>query len=81
MEVVVASHLLLIAQEVGELVGGQVILPVAVGHHEQEQVPSQRHHLVEDGELLISQRALLVISVCLLRGSDVSNIKTSVNIM
>lgn len=77
MEIGVAAHLLLIAQEVGELVGGQVILPVAVGHHEQEQVPSQRHHLVEDGKLLVSQSALLVIGICLLRGSDVSHVKTS----
>lgn len=66
----VAAHLLLVAQEVGELVGGQVILPVAVGHHQQEDVPSQGHHLVEDGELLVSQRALLVVGVGLLRVSS-----------
>lgn len=62
------SHLLLIVQEVGQLFSRQVILPVTVGHHQQEQIASQRHHLVEDGELLIRQRALLVVSVRLLQG-------------
>lgn len=58
-----ASDLLLIAQEVGQLLRRQVILPVAVRHHQQEEVASQGHHLVEDGELLVRQRALLIIRV------------------
>lgn len=70
VEIAVASYLLLVAQEVGELVGGQVILPVAVGHHQQEDVPSQGHHLVEDGKLLVGQRTLLVVGVGLLRANS-----------
>lgn len=69
-QITVAAHLLLVAQEVGELVGGQVILPVTVCHHQQEDIPSQGHHLVEDGELLVGQRALLVVGVSLLRASS-----------
>lgn len=69
-ETAAAAHLLLVAQEVGELVGSQVILPVAVGHHQQEDVPSQGHHLVEDGKLLVGQRPLLVVGVGLLRGKE-----------
>ena len=61
------SHLLLILQESGQLLRCQVILPVTVRHHQQEKVPSQRHHLVEDGELLVCQRALLIVRVCFLR--------------
>lgn len=57
------SDLLLVAQEVGQLLPRQVILPVAVRHHQQEEVASQGHHLVEDGELLVGQRALLVVRV------------------
>lgn len=57
------SDLLLVAQEVGQLLRHQVILPVAVRHHQQEEVTPQGHHLVEDGELLIRQRALLIVRV------------------
>lgn len=57
------SDLLLVAQEVGQLLCRQVILPVTVHHHQQEEVASQGHHLVEDGELLVRQRALLVVRV------------------
>jgi len=63
----VTAYLLLNAQEVGQILCGKVVLPVAVRHHEQEQVPSQGHHLVEDGEFVICQRALMIISVCLLK--------------
>lgn len=63
---IMTSHLLLIAQEVGQLLRCQVVLPVAVRHHQQEQVPSQGHHLVEDRELLVRQRALLIVCVCFL---------------
>lgn len=58
-----SSDLLLVAQEVGQLIRRQVILPVAVRHHQQEDVASQGHHLVEDGELLVRQRALLIVRV------------------
>lgn len=76
----VASHLLLVAQEVGQLVGSQVVLPVAVGHHQQEDVPPQGHHLVEDGKLLVGQRTLLVVGVGLLRatGDDSVSLSSSV---
>lgn len=57
------SDLLLTAQEVGQLLRYQVIFPVAVRHHQQKEIASQGHHLVEDGELLVRQRALLVVRV------------------
>lgn len=49
----VTSDLLLVPQKVGQLLGCQVVLPVAVRHHQQEEVASQGHHLVEDRELLV----------------------------
>lgn len=60
------SYLLLVVQEVDQLLHCQVVLPVTVRHHQQEEIPSQRHHLVEDGELLVRQCALLIVCVCFL---------------
>ena len=62
----VHAYLLLQLQEAYQVGGVQVVFVVAVGEHEQVQVPPCGHHLVEGAELLKVQRALVVISVCFL---------------
>lgn len=59
-------NLLLVLQEAAQVGGVQVVLQVAVGQHEQVQVPAGRHHLVEGAELLEAQRPLVVVGVGLL---------------
>lgn len=62
-----SPHLLLHLQEALEVSGVQVVLVVAVGQHEQIEVPAGGHHLVEGTELLKAQCTLMVICVCLLQ--------------
>lgn len=59
-------YLLLSVEETGQVVCVQVIFEVAVGEHEEVQIPASRHHLVERAELLEAQGSLVVIGVCLL---------------
>lgn len=65
-------HLLLHLQEALEVGRAQVVLVVAVGQHEQVEVPARGHHLVEGTELLEAQSALVVVGVCLLQCPRVS---------
>lgn len=60
------AHLLFGLQEADQVVRVQVVFVVAVGEHEEVQVPARRHHLVEGAELFKVQRALVVICVRLL---------------
>lgn len=60
-------HLLLGLEEAFEVVCVQVVFMVAVGEHQQVQVSPCWHHLIKRAELLKSQSALVVISVCLLK--------------
>lgn len=59
-------YLLLSAEETGQVVCVQVIFEVAVGEHEEVQIPPSGHHLVERAELLEAQGSLVVIGICLL---------------
>lgn len=66
-------HLLLRVEEPGQVVYVQVILQVAVGEHEEVQIPASWHHLVEGAELLKAQSSLVLVCVCLLtKGTGVS---------
>lgn len=60
-------YLLFGLQEAGQVVGVQVVFMVAVGEHEEVQIPAGRHHLVEGAELLKAQRPLVVVCICLLQ--------------
>lgn len=59
-------YLLLSVEETGQVVCIQVIFEVAVGEHEEVQIPASRHHLVEGAELLEAKGSLVVIGICLL---------------
>ncbi len=61
------AYLLLSLQEAGQVICVEVVFEVAVGEHEEVQIPAGRHHLVEGAELLKAQRSLVVVCVCLLR--------------
>lgn len=60
-------YLLFSLQEAGQVICVEVIFEVAVGEHEEVQIPAGRHHLVEGTELLEAQRPLVVICICLLQ--------------
>ncbi len=59
-------YLLLSLHEAGQVPCVEMVFVVAVGEHEEVQIPAGRHHLVEGAELLKAQRPLVVIRVCLL---------------
>lgn len=61
------TYLLLGAEEPGQVVWVQVIFEVAVGKHEEVQIPAGRHHLVERAELLKAQGSLVFIRICVLQ--------------
>lgn len=60
-------HLLFSLKEAFEVICIQVVFMVAVGEHQQVEIAPCWHHLIERAELLKSQSALVVISVCLLK--------------
>lgn len=65
-------YLLLRVEEPGQVVYVQVILEVAVGEHEEVQIPASWHHLVEGAELLKAQSSLVLVCIGLLtKGADV----------
>lgn len=59
-------YLLFSLQEASQVVSVEVVFEVAVGEHEEVQIPAGRHHLVEGAELLEAQRPLVVICIRLL---------------
>lgn len=60
------AYLLLSLEKARQVVCVDVVFEVAVGEHEEVQIPAGRHHLVEGAELLEAQRSLVVICVCFL---------------
>lgn len=59
-------YLLFHPKELCQLFCCEMVLPVTVAEKQHVQVPPQRHHPIEDTELLQGQRATVLICVCFL---------------
>lgn len=56
-------HLLFDLQKACQVICVQVVFVVTVGEHQQVQIPSSRHHLIEGAELVKAQSSLVIIRV------------------